>query len=40
MFEGIKVISTLECVRSFIPESWANVWESTLTGISPTKWTF
>ena len=25
MFEGIKIFSTLECVRGFIPKCWTNI---------------
>ena len=25
MFEGIKIVSTLECVRGFIPKRWNKI---------------
>ena len=40
MFERIKIVSTLECVRSFVTKSWTSVRQSTLTVVSLTKWTF
>ena len=24
MFEGIKIVTTLECVRGFVPKGWTN----------------
>ena len=40
MFEGIKIVSTLDFVRGFVPKSWTNVRQSKLTVVSLTKWTF
>ena len=40
MFEGIKIVTTLECVRGFVPKGWTNVRQSMLTVISLSKWTF
>ena len=40
MFEGIKIVIMLECVQAFVPKSWTNVRQSTLTSISLTKWVF
>ena len=40
MFEGIKIVTTLECVKSFAPEGWTNIRQSILTVISLSKWTF
>ena len=40
MFEGIKIVSTLECVRGFILKRWTGIRQSKLTGISLTKLTF
>ena len=40
MFEGIKIVKTLECVGGFVPKSWTNVKERKLTGISLTEWIF
>ena len=34
MFEGIKIVSTLDCVWGFVPKSWINVRESKLTVVS------
>ena len=40
MFEGIKIVTTLEYVRGFVPKGWTNVRQSMLTVISLLKWTF
>ena len=40
MFEGIKIVTTLECVWGFVPKGWTNIRQSTLTVISLSKWTF
>ena len=32
MFEGIKIFSTLECFRSFIPKSWTNIYMTKQVG--------
>ena len=40
MFEGIKIVTTLECVRVFVPKGRTNIRQSILTVISPSKWTF
>ena len=39
MFEGIKIVTTLECVRGFAPKGWTNGRQSLLTVISLLKWT-
>ena len=39
MFEGVKIVTTLECVRGFVPKGWTNV-RQMLTVISLLKWTF
>ena len=40
VFEGIKIVSALECFRGFVPKSWTNVRQSKLTLISLAKRTF
>ena len=40
MFEVIKIVNTLECVRGFVPKGWINIRQSILTVISLSKWTF
>ena len=40
MFEGIKIVTTFECMRGLVPKGWTNVRQSTLTVISLSKWTF
>ena len=39
-FEGVKIFSTLECVRSFVPKSWANVRQNKLNVVSLAKRAF
>ena len=34
MFEGIKIVSALDCVWGFVPKSWTNVREGKLTVVS------
>ena len=31
MFEGIKIVGTLECVYGFILKCWTNIWQKKLT---------
>ena len=40
MFDDIKIVTTLEYVRGFVPKGWTNIRQSTLTVISISKWTF
>ena len=40
MFEGIKIVTAIECVKGFVSKIWTNVKQSELTVISLTKWTF
>ena len=40
VFEGIKIVSTLECFRGFVPKCWTNVRQSKLTVVSLAKRTF
>ena len=40
MFEGIKIVTAIECVRGFVSKIWTSVKQSELTVISLTKWTF
>ena len=37
MFEGIKIVTTLECVRGFVLKGWTNVRQSMLTVTSLSK---
>ena len=34
MFEGIKIVTTLECVKGFVLKDWTNIRQSKLTVIS------
>ena len=34
MFEGIKIVTTFECVRGLVPKGWANIRQSILTVVS------
>ena len=42
MFEGIKIVTTFECVKGLVPKvkGWTNIRQSVLTIISLSKWTF
>ena len=40
MFEGLKIVTTLECMKGLVPKSYTNIRQSILTVISPRKWTF
>ena len=40
VFEGIKIVSALECFKGFVPKSWPNVRQSKPTVVSLAKWTF
>ena len=40
IFEGIKIVTMLQCVRGFIPKGWTNVRQSMLTVVNLSKWTF
>ena len=37
VFEGIKIVNTLECVRGFIPKSWTNARQSKLPVVNLAK---
>ena len=40
MFEGIKIVTTLEYVKGLVPKGWTNIRQSKLIVISLTKWRF
>ena len=40
MFEGIKIVITLVCVRGLVPKGWTNIRQSILTVTSLSKWIF
>ena len=37
VFEGIKIVSTVDCVLGFVPKCWTNVRERKLTVVSFAK---
>ena len=37
MFEDIKSVTMLECLRVFIPKVWGNISQSKLAAVSFTK---
>lgn len=39
MFESIKIVPTIEGVRSFVPKGWTNITQSKLTVIKFSKLT-
>ena len=38
MFEGIKIATTLECVKGLVPNGWTNIRQNIL--IITSLWTF
>lgn len=37
MYEGIKIVSMLECIRGFATKCWINIRQSKMTIISLSK---